>query len=110
MHWVVCFRKPILQCWDPDGQGFNNLAEAIGNSCDVYFYQLGLRIGLDPLLRRSTEIGFSRQCGIDLPKRVKEFFQLRESFGSGGSGMLLAKGRFFHFQLVRARIPKHLLR
>ena len=46
-------------CWDREGHGHNTLAEAIGNSCDVYFYQLGLRLGLQALLDRSIEIGFT---------------------------------------------------
>ena len=74
------FGNRSYRCWDPDGHGFNNLAEAIGNSCDVYFYQLGLRIGLDPLLRRSTEIGFSRQCGIDLPQESQGIFPAEREF------------------------------
>ena len=73
-------------CWDRSGHGYNNLAEAIGNSCDVYFYQLGLRVGLARLLTRSTDIGFSRQCGIDLPQESRGEFPdrpewYRERFG-----------------------------
>jgi penicillin-binding protein 2 len=64
----------FFRCWDPDGHGYNTLAEAIGNSCDVYFYQLGLRIGLDRLLERATDIGFSRRCGIDLPQESQGIF------------------------------------
>ncbi len=67
-------------CWDKGGHGFNTLAEAIGNSCDVYFYQLGLRIGLADLLTRSTEIGFSRQCGIDLPQESRGIFPEEKSW------------------------------
>jgi len=62
------------RCWNPEGHGYNNLADAIGNSCDVYFYQLGLRIGLERLLTRSTEIGFSRRCGVDLPQESEGIF------------------------------------
>jgi penicillin-binding protein 2 len=73
-------------CWDRRGHGHQTLAEAIGNSCDVYFYQLGLRIGLARLLDRSTQIGFSRQCGIDLPQESRGVFPdrpewYRERFG-----------------------------
>lgn len=67
-------------CWDPAGHGYNNLAEAIGNSCDVYFYQLGLRIGLERLLHRSTEIGFSQQCGVDLPQESQGVFPETPSY------------------------------
>ncbi|MED5199425.1 MAG: penicillin-binding transpeptidase domain-containing protein, partial [Gemmatimonadota bacterium] len=38
------------RCWDEAGHGYLDLAGAIANSCNVYFYQLGLRVGLDPLL------------------------------------------------------------
>lgn len=61
-------------CWDREGHGLQNLAQAIGNSCDVYFYQLGLRIGLDRLLERSNDVGFARQCGIDLPQESRGVF------------------------------------
>ncbi|MDX1493087.1 MAG: penicillin-binding protein 2 [Longimicrobiales bacterium] len=76
----------VWRCWDPAGHGYNTLAEAIGNSCDVYFYQLGLRIGLERLLHRSNEIGFTRQCGIDLPQESRGDFPdelgwYRERFG-----------------------------
>jgi penicillin-binding protein 2 len=64
----------IWRDWDPRQQGFNNLTQAIGSSCDVYFYQLGLRIGLANLLRRATEIGFSRRTGIDLPQESQGIF------------------------------------
>jgi penicillin-binding protein 2 len=62
------------RCWQPRGHGHQTLAQAIGNSCDVYFYQLGLRVGLSRLLTRSTEIGFSRRCGIDLPQESRGTF------------------------------------
>ena len=68
------------RCWDPEGHGFNNLAQAIGNSCNVYFYQLGMRVGLDNLLRRATEIGFSRRCGIDLPQESEGVFPADRSY------------------------------
>lgn len=62
------------RCWNPAGHGYQTLAQAIGNSCDVYFYQLGLRVGLGPLLERATAIGFSRRCGIDLPQESQGIF------------------------------------
>ena len=64
----------VWRCWEPRGHGYQTLADAIGNSCDVYFYQLGLRVGLARLLQRSTEIGFSRSCGVDLPQESRGIF------------------------------------
>lgn len=62
------------RCWKKEGHGFNNLAEAIGNSCDVYFYQLGLRVGLDRLLTHATALGFGDATGVDLPNESRGQF------------------------------------
>jgi len=64
----------VWHCHKPEGHGYNNLAQAIANSCDIYFYQLGLRIGLDRMLSRATDVGFSRQCGVDLPQESRGIF------------------------------------
>ena len=60
----------IARCWKPEGHGSLDLAGAIQNSCNVYFYQLGLRIGLERLLEFGNRMGFGDQCGIDLPREA----------------------------------------
>ncbi|MEX2584017.1 MAG: penicillin-binding protein 2 [Gemmatimonadota bacterium] len=55
------------RCWKQDGHGVLDLAGAIANSCNVYFYQLGIWLGLNQLSREGTRLGFSRRTGIDLP-------------------------------------------
>jgi penicillin-binding protein 2 len=62
------------RCWEEEGHGFLNMAGAIANSCNVYFYQLGLKIGLDPLLEAGTRLGFTQQCNIDLPQESRGVF------------------------------------
>ena len=61
-------------CWLAEGHGFLELAGAIANSCNVYFYQLGQKIGLDAMLEAGTRIGFAEQCGIDLPQESHGIF------------------------------------
>ncbi len=56
-----------FRCWVPEGHGYLDMAGAIAHSCDVYFYQLGLQIGLRRLLEEGTALGFSRATGVDLP-------------------------------------------
>ena len=56
-----------FKCWDHRGHGYLNLPDAIKLSCDVYFYQLGLKIGLDRMLAEGTRLGFGKKSGIDLP-------------------------------------------
>lgn len=70
----------LWRCHRREGHGYNNLSQAIANSCDIYFYQLGLRIGLDRLLERATDIGFSRRCGVDLPQESRGNFPADRSF------------------------------
>ena len=57
----------IAHCWNPDGHGRMDLLGAISHSCNVYFYQLGLRIGLERLLQEGTRIGFNQRCAVGLP-------------------------------------------
>lgn len=55
------------RCMKREGHGPQNLIQAIANSCNVYFYQLGIRLGLDVLAAEGTRLGFSRPTGIDIP-------------------------------------------
>jgi penicillin-binding protein 2 len=56
-----------FRCWERAGHGYVDLAEAVKVSCDVYFYQVGLQIGLRRLLDEGTRLGFARATGVDLP-------------------------------------------
>jgi penicillin-binding protein 2 len=56
-----------FKCWDHSGHGDVTLAQAIAKSCDVYFYQLGLKLGLSNLLAGGVRLGFRERTGIDLP-------------------------------------------
>ncbi|MFW6330781.1 MAG: penicillin-binding transpeptidase domain-containing protein, partial [Gemmatimonadota bacterium] len=56
-----------FRCWDPAGHGYTTLPEAIRHSCNVYFYQVGLQIGLARLLEEGVRLGFDDRTGIDLP-------------------------------------------
>ncbi|HWA40640.1 MAG TPA: penicillin-binding transpeptidase domain-containing protein, partial [Gemmatimonadales bacterium] len=56
----------VFRCWDPRGHGSLDLTGAIAQSCDVYFYQLGLKIGLENLLADGQAMGFRGRSGVDL--------------------------------------------
>ncbi len=69
-----------FRCWKQDGHGDLSLREAIQHSCDVYFYQLGLQLGLENLLHDGIELGFARRTGVDLPGEVTPFFPTSTSY------------------------------
>ncbi len=66
-HGSYRFQGRTARCWNPSGHGHQNLAGAIATSCNVYFYQLGIRVGLERLVGEGNRIGFNQTCGIDLP-------------------------------------------
>ncbi len=63
-----------FHCWKADGHGDLTLAQAIQVSCDVYFYQLGLKLGLNNMLQDGVQLGFSQKSGIDLPSESSPTF------------------------------------
>jgi penicillin-binding protein 2 len=62
------------RCWYRRGHGSVDLAQAIENSCNVYFYQVGIRIGLQELTRAGARLGFATRTGIDLPAEKPGIF------------------------------------
>jgi penicillin-binding protein 2 len=61
------FGDRIFRCWVAEGHGKLNLIDAIAQSCDVYFYQLGLKLGLEKWSWYAERCGLSRELGLDLP-------------------------------------------
>ncbi|GAB1534793.1 penicillin-binding protein 2 [Geovibrio sp. ADMFC3] len=66
------------RCWKKTGHGPMKLIDAIAESCDVYFYQLGLNLGIDDIEKYSTTLGLGKTTGIDLPNEKSGFFPGRD--------------------------------
>jgi len=54
------------RCWKKKGHGALKLHDALVQSCDVYFYNLGHRLGIDTLAHYATKFGFGKTTGIGL--------------------------------------------
>jgi penicillin-binding protein 2 len=63
-----------FRCWNAEGHGALTLEQAIAHSCDVYFYQLGLKLGLTSLLEDGNALGFRSRTGVDLPGELTPVF------------------------------------
>ena len=61
------FGNRYFRCWEKNGHGDVSLARAIEVSCDTYFYQLGVRLGMPRLLEGATRMMFRERTEIDLP-------------------------------------------
>jgi penicillin-binding protein 2 len=64
----------FFRCWKPAGHGYLDLTGAIAQSCDAYFYQLGLRLGLDAITKDGVLLGFKDKSGIDIVNEVSNLF------------------------------------
>lgn len=64
--------------WKHSGHGSTNLAKAIGESCDVYFYDLALTLGIDRIHSFLSQFGFGQRSGIDVQGELSAILPSRE--------------------------------
>jgi penicillin-binding protein 2 len=61
----------VFKCWKKGGHGSVSVHRAIVESCDVFFYNVGLRLGVDRIHDFGNTLGLGRVTGIDLPNEQK---------------------------------------
>ncbi|NCC96098.1 MAG: penicillin-binding protein 2 [Synergistales bacterium] len=57
----------IFRCHRRWGHGQENIVDALRDSCDVYFYEVGQKVGIDNLIKWGKVFGIGELTGIDLP-------------------------------------------
>ncbi|MCI5218150.1 MAG: penicillin-binding protein 2 [Candidatus Electrothrix sp. LOE2] len=60
------FGNRTYRCWKKTGHGAVNLKRALSESCDVYFYQVGQRLGVNRLANYATRLGLGRKTGVEM--------------------------------------------
>ena len=60
-----------FHCWADDGHGQLNLSEAIEQSCDVYFYELGLKVGINKISEMMKKLGLGQYYDIEIDDKAK---------------------------------------
>lgn len=121
-----------FRCWRPEGHGPLALVDAIQRSCNVFFYQLGLRVGLDAMIAAAERWGYNEPTGIDLPHEItghfptsREWFDRRYgprgwtesvvlnlAIGQGENAQTLLRQALFYAALATGEAPivPHLVR
>ncbi|MBO4626305.1 MAG: penicillin-binding protein 2 [Alphaproteobacteria bacterium] len=66
-YWDYGDRR--YHCWEHKGHGHVNMAGALKHSCDIYFYQLALKIGIDAIKRMAVKLGFTEKYMGDIIAR-----------------------------------------
>ena len=99
--WVFGDRR--FRCHNKNGCGTINMRQALVNSCDVFYYQLGLRVGIDNWHRYAAMFGFGELTNIDiaaggdgearglLPNRA--YYKQKHGFWAGGYMLNLTIGQ-----------------
>ncbi len=74
------FGNRIAHCWYSKGHGRLKLREALKVSCNIYFYQLGLRVGDRIINYYAENVGLGNYTGIDLPSEKKGWLSGEEAY------------------------------
>lgn len=70
--------KRRFRDWKPTGHGHVNLSLSIRQSCDIYYYDLAYRLGIDEISQFGHRFGFGNYTGIDLKEESKANMPSRE--------------------------------
>lgn len=65
-HWKLGRRT--YRCWKREGHGWMNLRQALVESCDVFFYQVGVKLGIDRLAFFARGFNLGRIPGLGFPQ------------------------------------------
>ncbi len=60
------FGNRLYRCWKHSGHGTVDIRRAITESCDVFFYQVGQRVGVDKLAEYAKKLGLGQRTGVEL--------------------------------------------
>ncbi len=58
-----------FKCWREEGHGPTDLHDAVMKSCDVYFYKLSQKLGMERLSRYLRKFGWGEKTGLELPEK-----------------------------------------
>jgi penicillin-binding protein 2 len=67
-----------FHCWRVGGHGSLDLRGGLKNSCDVYFYEVARRTGIDRIAAMANRLGMGTQLAIDLPEARNGLIPTRE--------------------------------
>lgn len=98
------FGNRYYRCWQERGHGSLTLENAIIQSCDVFFYQLGEKLDVDELASAARLFGLGKKTGVDLPSEVAgvvpDRAYLDRRFGKRG----WTKGLMLNFSIGQGEI------
>jgi penicillin-binding protein 2 len=64
------YGRHLYHCWEKDGHGRMDMEAALQHSCDIYFYQIALRIGINPIKSMAERLGLGQKLLNILPREM----------------------------------------
>ncbi len=61
------FGKRLFRDWKAGGHGTMDVSQALTQSCDVFFYTVGQRLGIDTIAAYASQFGLGRETAVELP-------------------------------------------
>ena len=98
-------RQDTLHCWKPEGHRAENTAQALQNSCNIAFADIGLKIGGERLYNYVDAFGFLEKTGIDMQGEATGVFHPKDEFVKNAQLTTIAFGQSIKptpIQMVRA--------
>jgi len=77
-YYILPNEERRFRDWKKEGHGSVNLLDSITQSCDVYFYDLSYRMGIDKISAFMVQFGFGQKTGIDSPGEKSGLLPSRE--------------------------------
>ena len=83
-----------IRCWSSNPHGYETLTEALANSCNPAFMQLGKRIGIDTYYKYFEAFGLFSKTGISLPREANSIFHDKETVNASNIATMSFGQRF----------------
>jgi len=67
----ISFGDRIFHCWKTNGHGYMDILSAIQESCDVFFYNLSIKVGIDKIAEVAKDFGLGQTYLFNLKNQKK---------------------------------------
>ena len=100
------FGNRIAHCWKEKGHGRLKLHDALKVSCNIYFYQLGIKVGDEIINSYSTQLGLGQYTQIDLPQERQGWLSGEDAYNKkfAKKGWKWTKGLVLDLAIGQAQI------
>ena len=65
----IGFGNRLYHCWKTNGHGKMNVTDAIKQSCDVFFYEISKKLGIDKIAEVAKDFGLGQSYDISMPNQ-----------------------------------------